>query len=84
MNDTEFLGKLCAALLGIPQISGVSIDIRGGRVDVRYRVYGVFDGVFGFTEEDMRNLDPDAMIDYMVSKARHYISDSGIEQEEQP
>jgi hypothetical protein len=84
MSDAEFLGKLCGSLLGIPQVSGVSIDIRGGWVDIKYRVYGVFEGVFGFTEEDMRNLDPDAMIDYMVSKARHYISDSGIEQEEQP
>lgn len=75
MSDAEFLGKLCAALLDIPQVTGVSIDIHGGWVNIRYRVYSVFEGIFGFMEEDMQNLDPDAMINYMVRKAQHYISD---------
>lgn len=72
----NFCGKLCAALLAIPQIGGVTIDIYGEQERVKYRLYDAFEGYFSFSVESVERsaLDPDDMIDYMLRKAKDFIN----------
>lgn len=83
MNDAEFLGKLCAALLDIPQITGVSIDIRAGRrIEVRCRMYNALEAQYCFTVEAMqRFIAPDVLLASIVGRAREWVNAPESEQD---
>jgi len=76
MSDAEFLGKLCAALLDIPQITGVSIDIRAGRrIEVRCRLYNALEVQYCFTVEALRQfIAPDVLLASIVGRAREWVN----------